>query len=243
LNVNSPAKVNKQGAYMTKQRKLWSFGMRGCLERANRRPHAIILAAALCAAATTPAASQDLLDDLIKSILPAQTFEQARIKTKQGYGAKVHGKITINGKSFNFVSGGRGRGSAPFGTYDVGSLSGFKAPKGSWVPGYPLSDAYDPYVNDTRTGLFIHPGHDASSGCLAVRKDEWPSFVKAMKDAAKDGGSPAVVRLGPGSEPMQEEPSRPIVQRVAHKRSWARRSGATKIHLRSHGRAHHYSNA
>ena len=200
----------------------------------------ITLAIALCVAFTAPAASQGLLD-LFKSILPAQTFEQARTKTKQGYGAKVHGKLTINGKSFNFVSGGRGRGSAPFGTYQVGSLSGFKAPKGTWVPGYRLSDAYDPYVMDTRTGLFIHPGHDASSGCVAIRKEEWPFFVKAMAGTAK-AGCPVAIHLGPGSEPMQEAPLAPIVQHAAHKRSTATRSRPAKTH-RSHSRIRNHRKA
>jgi len=162
----------------------------------------VTLAIALCVTFTAPAASQGLLD-IFKFIFPAQTFEQARTKTKQGYGAKVHGKITINGKSFDFVSGGRGRGSAPFGTYRVGPLSGFKAQKGTWVPGYHLSDAYDPFVKDTRTGLFIHPGHNASAGCVAVRQNEWASFVKAMEGTAK-AGSPLAIRLGPESEPMEK---------------------------------------
>jgi hypothetical protein len=162
----------------------------------------VTLATALCIALTTPAVPEGLLD-FFKSILPAQTFEQARAKTKQGYGAEVHGKIKINDKSFDFVSGGRGRGSAPFGTYRVGSLSGFKSQKGTWIPGYHLSDAYDPFVKDTRTGLFIHPGHNASAGCVAIRKDEWPSFVNAMEGAAQIG-RPLAIQLGPESEPIQK---------------------------------------
>jgi hypothetical protein len=135
--------------------------------------------------------------------LPAQTFEQDRIKTKKGYGAKVHGEIRINGQNFDFVSGGRGRGSAPFGTYRVEPLSGFKTPKGTWIPGYHLSDAYDPFVEDTRTGLFIHPGHNASAGCVAIRKKEWPSFVKALRGAAQ-AGLPLAIHLGPESEPLEK---------------------------------------
>ena len=224
---------------MNRQRNLWPFGMRACLERLTRRPGTVTLVAALCVAVTTPAATQGLLDDLIKSILPAQTFEQARTKTNQGYGAKVHGKLKINGKSFDFVSGGRGRGSAPFGTYQVGSLSGFKAPKGTWVPGFRLSDAYDPFVKDTRTGLFIHPGHDASSGCVAIRKDEWPSFVKAMEGTAK-AGCPVAIRLGPGSEPMQEAPLPSAVKNISHRRFAGRRLRTARTHLRSHSRTRHH---
>lgn len=163
----------------------------------------VSLAVALCSALTTPAASQGLLENLFKAIFPAQTFEKARTKTKHGYGAKVHGKVKINDKSFNFVSGGRGRGSAPFGTYKIGRLGGFKAPGGTWVPGYRLSDAYDPLVKDTRRGLFIHPGRDASAGCVAIRKNEWPTFVKAMEKAAKVGG-PLAIRLGPDSESAEK---------------------------------------
>ncbi len=163
----------------------------------------ITVAIVLCAAfTTTPAAAQGLLD-IFKSIFVAQTFEQARTKTKRGYGAKVHGKVKIAGKSFDFVSGGRGRGSAPFGIYKIGPLSGFKAPRGTWVPGYLLSDAYDPFVKDTRRGLFIHPGHDASAGCVAIRKDQWRSFVKAMEKASQVGG-PLAIHLGPESEPTEK---------------------------------------
>ncbi len=160
------------------------------------------LAIALCTAFTTPAAPQGL-PEFFTSIFPAQTFEQARTKTKRGYGAEVHGKIKINGNGFDFVSGGRGRGSAPFGTYQVGPLSGFKTPSGTWVPGFHLSDAYDPFVKDTRTGLFIHPGHNASAGCVAIRKDEWSSFVKAIKLAAQVG-RPLAIQLGPKSEPAEK---------------------------------------
>jgi hypothetical protein len=160
------------------------------------------LAIAMCVSFTKPAASEGLLD-IFKLILPATTFEQARTKTKQGYGAKVHGKIKINGKSFDFVSGGRGRGSAPFGTYQVEPLSGFKTPKGTWVPGYHLNDVYDPFIKDTRTGLFIHPGHDVSAGCVAIRKNEWASFVKAVAGAAQ-GGGPLAIQLGPKSEPPEK---------------------------------------
>jgi hypothetical protein len=219
---------------MNKQRNLWSLGMGDWAVRLGTMLRSVTLAAAMCVAFAAPAASQGLLD-IIQSILPAQTFEHARTKTKQGYGTKVHGKIKINGKSFNFVSGGRGRGSAPFGTYRVGRLSGFKAPKGTWVPGYRLSDAYDPYVKDRRTGLFIHPGHDASAGCLAIRSDEWPSFVKAMKGTAKT----VAIRLGPGSEAMQEASLAPVAEDTAHKRSSGRRSRTRNIHLRSHSRMHH----
>jgi hypothetical protein len=200
----------------------------------------IPLAIALCVAFTAPAASQGLLD-FFKSILPAQTFEQARTKTKQGYGAKVHGKIKINGKSFDFVSGGRGRGSAPFGTYRIGPLRGFKAPKGRWVPGYHLSDAYDPLVRDTRTGLFIHPGRNASAGCIAIRKDEWPSFVKALEGVAK-AAFPLAIRVGPGTEPMEDTPEPSIVKYASHKRSAGQRSKTMKIRLRSRPRTQHRRN-
>ena len=173
----------------------------------------VTIAIALCVTFTTLATPQGLLD-YFKSVLPAQTFEQARTKTKQGYGAELHGKIKINDKSFDFVSGGRGRGSAPFGTYGIGPLSGFKAPKGTWIPGYPLSDAYDPFVKDTRRGLFIHPGHNASAGCVAIRQDEWASFVKAIEGAAQVGG-PLAIHLGPESEPLKKtgslkEPYQPL---------------------------------
>jgi hypothetical protein len=198
---------------------------------------AVAPATVLCVAFTASATPRGNLIAL-KSIIPAQTFEQVRTKTKQGYGAKIHGRIKINGKSFDFVSGGRGRGSAPFGTYRMGPLSGFRAPKGTWVPGYRLSDAYDPFVKDRRTGLFIHPGHDASAGCVAIRKDQWSSFVSTVGGAAKVGR--LAIRLGSGSESMEETPSSSIVKFARHKRSAGRRSRTIKIHFRSGGRTHRH---
>ncbi len=44
-----------------------------------------------------------------------------------------------------------------------------------------------------------------SAGCIAIRKDEWPSFVKAI-EGAPEAGRPLAIRLGPGSDPTQETP-------------------------------------
>lgn len=141
-----------------------------------------LLAAAFSAVMMTavlPAAAS------VDSRILANTQEITREIGPGGYAKTIHGRIHINGHTYPFVSGGRGRGAAPFGEYHVGPLGGFggrkgKKGKGHFIPGFPLSDAFDPFVKDTRNGLFIHPGRRASKGCLAIFPDVWGSFVKDM---------------------------------------------------------------
>lgn len=109
----------------------------------------------------------------------ANTIATTRQKGRDGFAKPVYGRIYINGHTYPFVSGGRGRGAAPFGRYKIGKLGGFRTPKGTFIPGFPLSNAYDPFAQDTRTGLFIHPGHHASAGCFAI-EERWSSFVRDM---------------------------------------------------------------
>lgn len=132
----------------------------------------IALAAAIAFAAS-PALSED-------GKIIANTVEKQRQKGRGGYANPIHGHIRLNGRLYPFVSGGRGRGAAPFGEYHIGPLSGFRAPRGAWIPGYHLSDAFDPFVRDERAGLFIHPGRGASAGCIAILPALWHQFVQDM---------------------------------------------------------------
>ncbi len=177
----------------------------------------------------------------------ANTLEKVRLPGPGGFAKPIHGKIHINGHVYPFVSGGHGRGAAPLGEYRVGPLGGFTAPRGSFVPGFPLSDAYDPMIGDTRDGLFIHPGHHASAGCFAIESG-WNSFVADMKKAGTN-----ILFLGHQlDELFDPEPEvhyahskgRGHHVRVAHKHRHARTRTARhdrKSHRSSSARSGHHS--
>lgn len=109
----------------------------------------------------------------------ATTEESERQRGPDGYGAPIHGVLTLNGHRYRFVSGGRGRGSIPFGTYGLGERENHPYLGGA---SYRMSDAYDPMVRDTRWGLFIHAGR-VSAGCIAIDPDQYEAFVADMAAA------------------------------------------------------------
>lgn len=85
--------------------------------------------------------------------------------------------------TYEFVSGGFGRGSAPFGEYEIGAFR-----KDGWIgprweihqigiePGDEGRSAYDPRISDVRTWLQIHTMHgfghiNGTLGCIGIRRD------------------------------------------------------------------------
>ena len=82
------------------------------------------------------------------------------------------GRITINGTTYTFRSGGHGRGHLPIGHYTVTPHLWRRSENGFSVDGvgysFAVSDKYDPRVKDTRTLLRIHPdgGSVGTSGCI-----------------------------------------------------------------------------
>jgi hypothetical protein len=102
--------------------------------------------------------------------------ETERTKNAKGFGAILHGKIAINGHCYDFVSGGRRRGSIPPGRYRVG-----KAENHPYLHGkaFALSDVFDPLAKDVRSALFMHVGL-LSSGCVAIAPGQFKAFVADM---------------------------------------------------------------
>jgi hypothetical protein len=85
------------------------------------------------------------------------------------------GTITVNGRTYNFRCGGMGRGSIPFGDYDVTPhLWSRNEPPGMVVDGVgwsvALNDKWDDRVGDTRTELRIHPdgASEGTAGCIGI---------------------------------------------------------------------------
>lgn len=84
------------------------------------------------------------------------------------------GRITVNNRTYDFRSGGHGRGNLPAGRYTVTPHLWDRSESGFSVGGvgysFALSDAYDSRVGDTRTLLRIHPdgGVVGTNGCIGI---------------------------------------------------------------------------
>ncbi len=87
---------------------------------------------------------------------------------------RVDGTITVNGNSYDFRSGGFGRGSLPRGQYTVTAHMWHRTNRAMNVGGvgysFALSDKYDPRVGGTRRLLRIHPdgGSAGTEGCIGI---------------------------------------------------------------------------
>ncbi len=87
------------------------------------------------------------------------------------------GIITINGNSYQFRSGGHGRGNLPRGDYQITPHLWSRSDRSMSVGGvgysFAMSDKYDPRVGGTRTLLRIHPdgGTPGTLGCMGIVGD------------------------------------------------------------------------
>lgn len=87
----------------------------------------------------------------------------------------AYGRITVNGKTYDFRSGGGGRGHLPPGRYRVTRLVDENPSNASMLvdgEGYSfaLSDKFDARVGDIRSLLRIHPdgGPPGTRGCIGI---------------------------------------------------------------------------
>ena len=101
----------------------------------------------------------------------------ARITRTHNAGARtqmVEGQVTVNGNTYNFRSGGHGRGSLPTGDYTITRHLDSRSDRSMSVGGvgysFAMSDKYDPRVRGTRSLLRIHPdgGSAGTEGCLGI---------------------------------------------------------------------------
>ncbi|MFZ5441782.1 MAG: peptidoglycan-binding protein [Myxococcota bacterium] len=86
----------------------------------------------------------------------------------------VTGRITVNGRTYTFRSGGHGRGNLPAGAYEVRPHLWSRNNRSMNVGGvgysFALSDKYDSRVGGTRKLLRIHPdgGTAGTEGCIGI---------------------------------------------------------------------------
>ncbi|MEW5851805.1 MAG: peptidoglycan-binding protein [Myxococcota bacterium] len=89
----------------------------------------------------------------------------------------VEGRITVNGRTYNFRSGGHGRGNLPPGQYTVTRHMDQRSDRSMNVGGvgysFALNDKYDPRVGANRSLLRIHPdgGTPGTMGCIGIVGD------------------------------------------------------------------------
>lgn len=104
----------------------------------------------------------------------------AQIQSTKNAGARnqmVTGKITVNGNTYDFRSGGHGRGSLPTGQYTVTPHLNSRSDPAMSVGGvgwsFAVSDKFDPRVGATRSLLRIHPdgGSAGTQGCIGIVGD------------------------------------------------------------------------
>ncbi len=108
---------------------------------------------------------------------PAGANRTASFDRVRGAGTRsqqVTGKVTVNGRSYDFRSGGFGRGSLPPGSYNVTPHLWSRSNRSMTVGGvgysFALSDKFDSRVGATRGLLRIHPdgGTPGTEGCMGI---------------------------------------------------------------------------
>ncbi len=116
----------------------------------------------------------------------------------------VEGRITVNGRTYQFRSGGHGRGSLPPGSYTITPHLWNRNTPGMVVGGvgysFAMSDKYDSRVNGTRTLLRIHPdgGSAGTQGCIGIVGDAATQrrFVEDMRAELQRSGGSFTLRVG-----------------------------------------------
>ena len=110
----------------------------------------------------------------------------------------VEGRVTINGRTYRFRSGGGGRGHLPPGDYKITAHRWHRNDRTMSVGGvgysFAMSDKYDPRVGGTRTLLRIHPdgGGRGTIGCMGIVGNAAVQrrFREDMRaELARNGGS------------------------------------------------------
>lgn len=105
-----------------------------------------------------------------------------KIRPKQ-----ITGTITVEGKEYEFGSGGRGQ-SIPYGDYLITPDA-----VGSWgsrhgAIGIANGTIADPKLHRDRDGIELHAASSSkleTHGCVSIRKDQWPEFKKQVLSMVK----------------------------------------------------------
>lgn len=127
-----------------------------------------------------------------------------RIRGAGSRSQMVTGRITINGNSYTFRSGGHGRGSLPPGSYTVTPHLWSRRDRSMSVDGvgysFALSDKYDSRVRGNRSLLRIHPdgGGAGTEGCVGIvgGGDVQRRFREDMRAELRRNGGRFTLQVG-----------------------------------------------
>jgi hypothetical protein len=116
----------------------------------------------------------------------------------------VTGRITVNGHTYDFRSGGHGKGSLPPGQYQVTPHMWSRSTRGMTVGGvgysFALSDKYDSRVRSNRSLLRIHPdgGTPGTQGCVGIvgNADVQRRFREDMREELRRNGGRFTLNVG-----------------------------------------------
>ena len=123
------------------------------------------------------------------------------------------GKIRIDdprflGKSWDYGSGGHGRGSVPLGSDKLGHLS--KSPKYKFQK-FDVGDGgkvFDPKLGTYRYNIELHPlkNWKGSLGCVSVPKDQFAELKDIIQQLQDEWGDVYINRLPTGNITLSREP-------------------------------------
>jgi hypothetical protein len=180
------------------------------------------VAAALCAATMMSACVSQAADENVAVKLNERDREYRNTGT-------ITLRDPITGAllgSYEFATGGFGRGSAPFGTYELGAFRGTNDDPRRIGPRWMIKqlgqsedgEAYDPRVKGMRTALELHSAHRStgSQGCIAVigGPEVWEEFMHNLHHIIEEAGQVVFTLEGnpdaatPASEPIPVATSR-----------------------------------
>lgn len=116
----------------------------------------------------------------------------------------VTGRITVNGNTYDFRSGGHGRGSLPPGQYNITPHLWSRSNRSMNVGGvgysFAMSDKYDSRVGGTRRLLRIHPdgGTAGTEGCVGIvgNADVQRRFREDMRAELRRNGGRFTLNVG-----------------------------------------------
>jgi hypothetical protein len=137
----------------------------------------------------------------------AGTNRTASFDSVRGPGTRsqmITGRITINGNTYNFRTGGHGRGSLPPGSYTISPHLWSRRDRSMSVDGvgysFAMSDKYDPRVRGTRSLLRIHPdgGSAGTEGCVGIvgNGDVQRRFREDMRAELNRNGGRFTLQVG-----------------------------------------------
>lgn len=130
--------------------------------------------------------------------------------------------------SYEFATGGFGRGSAPFGTYELGAFRDTNDDPRRIGARWMIKqlgqsedgEAYDPRVKGVRTALELHSAHHftGTEGCIAVLggQEVWEEFMRNLHHIIEEAGQVVFTLEGnPEAAPPASEPT-PVAARHDH---------------------------